>query len=100
MTTNFNENHPELKEGEVFLTNSDDRSAIRDQGCSDKSTNYSVIPFSTKRKGTMSYNIHGKSISSTWPDSFPVFVLKSEIDKIGGIEAAIKMLPLSFKPSL
>jgi hypothetical protein len=94
-TPSFNETHPELNEGEVFLTNSDERPAIRIQGRPIKSTNYSIIPFSTKRKGKTSYNVHGLPNGKDWPESFPVFVSKAEIDKLGGIEEARKMVPLS-----
>lgn len=95
-TTSFNENHPELNEGEVFLTNSDERPAIPKDGRPADSTNYSIIPFSTKRKGKTSYDIRGVPVDNdSWPESFPVFVSKAEINSIGGIEEAKKILPLS-----
>ena len=95
-TPSFNENHPELNEGEVFLTNSDERPAIPKKGRPTNSTNFSIIPFSTKRKGKTSYDVHGIIVDDNyWPGSFPVFVSKAEIDKMGGFEEVIKMLPLS-----
>ena len=56
--------HPEMKEGEMFLTNS------RDEG-------YSHIGWKTKRKGKVAFTIHGYPVKT---GLFPVFVQKEEHD--------------------
>lgn len=66
-TTNFNEKHPELREGEMFLTNCDKRV-------------YQSISWRSKRKGMTAYTIHGEIIKSSYR-FFPVFVQKQEYDE-------------------
>ena len=60
---NVNNNHPELKPGEMFLTNSSNK-------------DYIAIGYATKRKGMVAYSIAGKDVSD--PGFFPVFISKSE----------------------
>jgi|GEM_PF-2507220 len=61
----FNRNHPERKDDEVFITNSD-------------SEDFSDIGWKTKRYGVDAYDIHGKRFSE-YPRTFPVFAKISEI---------------------
>ena len=56
--------HPELKEGETFLTNS-------------TIENYSQICWKTKRKGMVAYDINDVPVKGL----IPVFVQQSEISK-------------------
>ena len=58
-----NEKHPELKGGEIFLTNS----TLEDYNCR--------IGWKTKRMGEIAYDTDGAPIN----DLFPVFVHLSEI---------------------
>ena len=60
--------HPELREGEVFITNIDEE-------------RYSTIPYQTKRRGTCSYNRDRQIIDNTG-NIFPVFAQESEVVKI------------------
>lgn len=62
----FNYNHPEEGENEVFVTN-----AWEDD--------YYHIGWSTKRKGKQAYDIYGNPLKS----GFPVFVKKSELEAAG-----------------
>lgn len=59
--------HPELKEGEILLTNEHFESNY-----------YSPIGYKTKRYGKVAYNIDGEIIISR--EYYPVFVKKSEYD--------------------
>jgi len=68
----FNKNHPEVKEGEVFLTNADIEGLCH-------------IGWKSKRKGSVAYDIHNKPIPSFGHDFFPVFVQRSELEA-GGID--------------
>ena len=61
---NYNETHPELKEGEMFLTNSMPDDYIR-------------IGWKTKRKGIQAYTIDGEKIQLL----APVFVQKEEYEE-------------------
>jgi hypothetical protein len=54
--------HPELKTGEMFLTN-----------CSCE-THYNELIWKSKRKGKLAYDIHGEYVIGL----FPVFVNKKE----------------------
>lgn len=67
---NFNRNHPETREGEVFITNTDH-------------SDYNHIGWTTKRAGDVAYDIYGKPIGRGWPGSFPVFAQKSELEEAG-----------------
>ena len=64
----FNRRHPECKDNEVFITNSDKEM-------------FTTIGWKTKRKGLFSYDDEGKLLGNRWKNSFPVFVKKSEIAK-------------------
>jgi hypothetical protein len=76
MMKNFNDTHPELQEGEVFLMNllnfkeGDSDFMLRE----DEET-YRNLPYRSKRVGTNAYTTKGEPM----PDSIPVFVLKSEL---------------------
>ena len=61
---NYNETHPELRAGEMFLTN-----------CI--SIDYSIIGWSTKRTGRQAYTIHGEELTGF----MPVFVQRSEYEE-------------------
>lgn len=69
--------HPELRRGEVFLTNASDD----DQYIDDKRSGWECIGWKTKRRGRIAYDINNKPI----PDMFPVFVRRSELLR-GGID--------------
>ena len=60
--------HPELREGEVFLTNS-----------SFSHEDYQRIVWKTKRAGHTAYDVEGKVVKNC----FPVFVQTTELDKAG-----------------
>ncbi len=62
----FNEQHPERKDDEIFLTNA----SLKDFN--------SLDLYETKRTGTVAYDIDGKPLGDRWPGSFPVFVKKDE----------------------
>jgi hypothetical protein len=63
---NFNSNHPEKLEGEVFLSN----------GWED---DYMQFGWKTKRKGNQAYDIYGTPLKT----GYPVFVKKSELQANG-----------------
>jgi hypothetical protein len=58
----FNQQHPELQDGEVFLQNS-------------ANPEMTSIPFKTKRLGKVAYDIHGKVSQGL----FPVFKKKTDV---------------------
>ena len=58
-----NKKHPELEEGEIFLTNS-------------SYEDYPKLIWETKRQGIIAYDINGKSVKGL----FPIFVQKKEYD--------------------
>lgn len=60
--------HPELKEGEIFLTNASNKQ-------------FSDADFRTKRLGNNAYDGNGKKLSHD--DWFPVFISKKELSAIG-----------------
>ena len=66
---NFNETHPELLDGEMFLTN------IYKYN---NELHYYSIGYNTKRKGNIAYTTDGE-ISK---HSFPVFIDKKEYDEV------------------
>ncbi|MDO8560786.1 MAG: hypothetical protein Q7R91_01055 [bacterium] len=71
-------NHPELQDGEVFLTNAsdDDWDRISD----DPHSSWESIGWKTKRMGNVAYDIiEGKPV----PGMFPVFVQKRELMEAG-----------------
>lgn len=59
-------NHPELREGEVFLTNT-------------SSEQFGQIGYKTKRLGDVAYDIYGKYVDNLQP----VFVQRSELEECG-----------------
>ena len=65
-------NHPELREGEVFLGNL-------------SSSEYQNMRWKTKRQGAVPYNIHGKREYNTVPgfELLPVFAKRQELEKAG-----------------
>jgi len=68
----FNDNHPEIQEGEVFLSNT----SIVD---------FDRIGWKTKRMGFYGYTREGDRISSN-EKIYPVFVQKSELLRVKGRE--------------
>ena len=60
--------HPEIQEGEVFLTNAD-------------LDNFKEIGWKTKRLGKVTFNIYGKRFRSE--SFFPVFVQRKELEEVG-----------------
>ena len=75
-------NHPELRKGEVFLTNASNDLRLRDiNGYIKKRSSWESVGWRTKRKGTVAYDILGGPIN--W--MFPVFVQRDELVK-GGID--------------
>lgn len=67
MKTILDWQHPELREGEMFLTNSTEEE-------------YGRIRWMTKRIGEVAYNIRGEVIDSI-DKLFPVFVQKQEYEE-------------------
>jgi hypothetical protein len=63
---NYNETHPELREGEMHLSN-----------CPLDSYSYDRIGWNTKRRGQQAYTIDGKLITRY----IPVFVQREEYEK-------------------
>ena len=64
---NFNTNHPELREGEAWVTNS--------------SQDGSEIHLRTKRIGKTAYDVNGTPVEGL----LPVFALKTELEEIKSI---------------
>lgn len=63
---NFNDKHPELEDGEMFLTN-------------ECTGTYPKIGWKSKRKGITAYTINGKVIGII-NGMFPIFIQKKEFD--------------------
>lgn len=68
----FNKTHPELQEGEVFLTNA-------------APIDWDKIVYESKRKGDIAYMINGTPLKEGNPVSwhFPVFVKRDELAGLG-----------------
>ena len=69
----FNKTQPELREGEILLTN-------------DTEEEFRKIPRRTKRIGKIAYDIDGKQIErgvSILPAIYPVFVQRKELEDDG-----------------
>ena len=64
MSKDYNKKHPEIKDGEMFLYNSDIKL-------------FHNIKWKTKRRGTQAYTMCGKPFNGY----FPVFVSKEEYKK-------------------
>lgn len=78
MTNELNIHHPELKEGEVFLTNVSNDDMSR-RIMNSRETDWEAIGWKTKRLGNIAYDIYNKIIVGM----FPVFVQRSELQKSG-----------------
>ena len=65
--TNFNDQHPELEDGEIFLKNT-------------TPGRFEVMDWKTKRMGGVAYYDDGKAIPFH-SNYFPVFVQESEVDE-------------------
>lgn len=70
---NKNRNHPELRDGEVFLGNSTEDDFMN------------RIGYQSKRMGTTAYTIHGQEIPhfKLTPSLYPVFVERQEVIRLG-----------------
>ncbi|MBI2024758.1 MAG: hypothetical protein HYT03_01530 [Candidatus Harrisonbacteria bacterium] len=82
MKARRNKSHPELRDGEVFLTNASDDDKLPTR-LIDYAGNYSdweSIGWRTKRRGVVAYDIYGRPV----PEMFPVFVQRNELIR-GGI---------------
>jgi len=91
----FNRNHPELAEDEVWLTNSSDEVPEPSRHSDDEDghgSRYDAIAWDTKRKGTVSYDSKGKVLGDKWKGSFPVFIKQSEMAKTDPARL-LRMLP-------
>ena len=66
--------HPEIKQGEIFLTNS----TLED---------YNNIGWKTKRRGIVAYDINGNVIKGL----FPVFILREEYLKGNDMRKFLKL---------
>lgn len=66
--SDFNKNHPELCEGEIFLAN-----------CSE--SDFRCMNWQTKRCGEIAYDSHGNR--SSLIGFRPVFIMKKEIEDLG-----------------
>lgn len=65
----FNQqNHPEIREGEVWITNADEES-------------FGEIGWRSKRRGVIAMDKFGQPLGNRWRGAFPVFALKSELGK-------------------
>lgn len=62
----FNKNHPELKIGEMWLTNESN------------DINYNYIRYKTKRKGTLAFTKDGEIIKNR----YPIFIEKQEFIRV------------------
>lgn len=76
----FNKKHPELKRGEVFVTNIFLRRSPIGIFEGDNRSDWDCIYWKTKRMGIVAYNNNGKKLSE---NSRPVFAKRSEIKKAG-----------------
>lgn len=73
----FKKRHPELRKGEVFLTNID-WPELREDDLDDLRTNWGEIGYSTKRLGEIAYGLNGIPL----PGLRPVFVKGAEFKKV------------------
>lgn len=65
----FNINHPEKKEGEVFLVN-----VLDDE-------QFLELEWKTKRRGNVAYDVYGKVIKLLGHRVYPVFIQLAEVEK-------------------
>ena len=90
MKKDFNKNHPEREDDEVFITNADDELDLLD--FEDKKSGYGHVGWKTKRKGTVAYDTKGLPLGNRWPGAFPVFVKQAEIKEAEDGEEMLKQL--------
>ena len=67
--TNFNHKHPELREGEIWLSN-----VLKEYNSSRRTKCYDDFTYKSKRLGKQAYDIHGNLIE----EASPVFISKAE----------------------
>ncbi len=80
------QNHPEKLHDEVFLGNSSDIPF----GVGDRSiSSFDSIGWKTKRKGNVAIGKNGEPLDNRWPNVFPVFVKRTEVEKAGQLEAIV-----------
>ena len=75
--SSFNKRHPELREGEVFISNISD--SLPSAYVNDNRSDWRFIGWKTKRMGQVAYDIYGKPIS----DMRPVFAQRAELKEAG-----------------
>ena len=87
-TLSFNQQkHPELQEGEVYLTNSD-------------SSGFCDIGWKSKRAGKIPLDRLGRPISSlAWSGAFPVFVKAKEL-AVAGVVIKHKSESVAYFPAM
>lgn len=64
---NFNKNHPELREGEMFFSNDDNIS-------------FQYCLFDSKRKGEVAYDNDGRNLTRECAKLFPTFISVEEFE--------------------
>lgn len=69
--------HPELQDGEVFVTNASERSSGKYQD--DPRSDWDACGWTTKRRGKIAYDIQYKPISGM----FPIFAQRQELEAAG-----------------
>jgi hypothetical protein len=84
----FNKNHPERLDDEVFITNADDEFDFSEENKS----SYDHVGWKTKRRGNIAFDINGKPLGQRWSGSFPVFAKIAEIEKSEHGEEILKRL--------
>jgi len=68
--------HPELREGEIYLTNCYEEEELEENCVED----FSAIGWKTKRRGRKAYDINRERI---YNGAFPVFVRATELEEAG-----------------
>ncbi len=76
-----NKSHPELRGGEVFITNisNEPGPCISIGWPGDSRSDWKHIGWKTKRMGSVAYDIYGKPVNGMRP----VFAKKTELEKAG-----------------
>lgn len=81
----FNRNHPELRKGEVFITNISLESQPQicpDFGCqADNRSDWECVGWKTKRMGNVAHDIYGTPLTGL--GMRPVFAQRAELQKAG-----------------
>ena len=76
--------HPELREGEVFITNATDKRMHNPLAPGDRRSSWESVGWKTKRRGKVAYDTDGKAITEDrWSGMFPVFAQRSELEEAG-----------------